>query len=426
MPIPRPRTPRQRMDAARTLLAAGTNRGFWLSRGLELLGQWVFLVALIVLVYRVSDEIAVVGAFMLARLTPRAVVLALGESLAARLSPRSLAVIDLLRAALIVMLTFVSTRSDLVWAAAVVLALGFASAVVDSARVALLPRVVSPLRLGAANALNARIERVSFVISPLLAAGVLWLWTVDVALLVHAGALTLSALMLCPASAGRSADAPLHDGATLSESGTAGGGRGTRPELTVLAAGLFTGAAVAISLKISLIALIDDAFDRSDASLGLLLAAVGCGTIAGPVPIPRILGRFPASLAVAGCVWALAIVLALIARTDSLMIAALLLVVVGFISITNDVLAATATRRLTPEFQLVATTRMMVAAVVVGQVVATLAVVVLTRFWEVTTVTMMIGVVGALMVSVLLVARDGKAVVEGLSALPGAGKLARR
>lgn len=426
MPISKPRTPRQWIAAARVLLAAGTNRGFWLSRGAELLGQWVFLVALIVLVYRLTEDIAIVAAFMLARLTPRAIVIAFCEPLVARLSTRALAGIDLVRAALIASLVFVSSRDDLLWASAVVLALGFCSAAVDSARVALLPGVVSPLRLGAANALNARIERVSFVISPLLGAAVLWLWNVDAAFLLHTGALTLSALLLAVASARIPADAPLRrqQSATLSVHSVERLRR--RPALAVLAGGLFTGAAVAISLQVSLVALVSNTFEGSDSTLGLLLAAVGFGTIAGPAPIPRVLGRFPASFVVAGSAWVLAVILAFITRTESLLIAAILLVIIGLISITTDMLAATATRRLTPEDELAETTRMMVVAVAVGQVVATVVIVALTPFWDITTVVLLIGIAGALTVSGLLVVGDGKAIGEGLNAVPGARRLARR
>lgn len=388
-------------------------RSFWLCRGSELLADWVFIVALFVTVYAITSDIAVVALFMLLRVLPRAVITTSFHAQAARIGARGLFLLSLPRVPLIASLALVDGRSDLVWAGAVVVAYGLLTALTNEARAAMLPHLVPRPHLVGVIQLNAAIERITFVGGPLLAALLLWGWDVEVAFVVSALALGLTSLLLSiqmSTSRGDARALPSWDAPSVSGESAWSVVR-HQPTLLLLAGGLFSGAALAICLKVTLVELATEPLERSDAMLGLLLALVGVGTLVGPLSVPRLLGHLPVSLIVTGSAMGIASGLVLISVVTRLEIVALVLLGIGTISITNDRVTATATRRIAPEADLPATGRVMLVAVIAGQLVAALAVALLARIWETTDVILAVGIACALLMGVLFVAADGLSLV---------------
>jgi hypothetical protein len=395
------------------LLAGDRNAlRFWVCRAAELLADWVFIVALFVAVYAVTADIAVVAMFMLLRVVPRAVVTIGFHELSARIGGRGLFLLSLPRIPLIASLALIDDRSDLVWSGAVVTAYGLLMALSNEARALMLPYRVSRSQLAGVIQLNASIERITFVAGPLLAALVLWGWDVEVAFIASAVVLAIVSLLLAvqmsmsraPVLGTQVREMTGSDGLTWSA-------LRQQPTLLLLAGGLFTGAALAICLKVVLVEVATDPLDRSDAVLGMLLALVGVGTLLGPLSVPRLLGHIPASLIVTGAAMGSAAGLVLISVVTRLEIVALVLLGLGMISITNDMVTATATRRIAPEGDLPGTGRLVVAAIISGQLAAALAVALLARVWDSTDVMLAVGIACALLMSVLFVAADGLSLV---------------
>lgn len=388
-------------------------RSFWLCRAAELMADWVFIVALFVAVYAVTSDIAVVALFMLLRVAPRAVVVAGLHSHAARINAGGLFLLSFPRIPLIASLALIDSRSDLVWAGTVVVTYGLLTALSNEARAAMLPHLVPRPHLVRVIQLNAAIERITFVAGPLLAALVLWGWDVESAFIVSALALGITSLLLgirMRTSSDAMLAPPARDGLPASSELVWSTVR-QQPTLWLLAGGLFTGAALAICLKVILVELATEPLERSDTMLGLLLAVVGFGTLLGPLSVPRLLGHLPLSLLVTGAAMGIAAGLILISVVTRLEIVVFVLLGLGMISITNDMVTATAIRRFAPEADLPGTGRLMLAAVIAGQLVAALAVALLTRVWDVTDVMLALGIACVLLMGLLFVAADGLSLV---------------
>jgi hypothetical protein len=392
------------------LLIDRASRPMWLARISELLGDWVLLVALFALVYRISGSIAAVALFMLARALPRAVVIMWCSALTARMTVTQLAVLNALRVPLVASLLLVAARRDLWWAGVVALAIGVIAALLDAARAAVLPCVVPRTQLAAANALNVSVERVCFVAGPLLGALLLYQWHSDAAFILVVVTQAVAALLLWLQTRVEPVSMAVQAPSASVEIGSASWvALRERPVILILVGALFTGAVVAISLKITLIAVAVEALERSDAVLGLLIAAVGLGTLVGPVSIPRLMGRLPVPLFITGSVVALACGMAVISRVESLLVVTAILFLIGLFSITNDIIASTAARRFTRDEQLLSVARVMFGAVIAGQVVAALAVSVLAGLWDFASVMLIMGIASAAGISVLFLMTYGRA-----------------
>lgn len=387
-------------------------RSFWVCRASELLADWIFIVALFVALYAITDGIAVVALFMLLRVTPRAVVTAGFHHQAARIRVRGLFLLSLPRIPLIASLALIDDRSDLVWAGAVVVAYGLLTALSNEARAAMLPRLVPEHQLVGAIQINAGVERITFVAGPLLAAALLRGWDTGATFIVSAIGFGVTSLLLGIRFATSNDVLPrVPDGRALGGGGLAWRDALRQPTLLLLAGGMFTGAALAICLKVILVELAAEPLDRSDETLGLLLALVGVGTLLGPLSVPRLLGHLPVSLIATGSAMGIAAGIGLISVVTRIEIVAIVLLGTGMISITNDMVTAAVTRRIVPEAQLPGVGRLMLSSVIAGQIAAALVVALLARVWDSTDVMLAIGIACATLMSALCVAADGGSLV---------------
>jgi hypothetical protein len=383
---------------------------FWSARALELLADWVVLVALFVAVYSITADVAIVALFMLLRVVPRAVVSLALHTTANRISPDRWFLLGLPRVLLIASLALIDDRADLVWAGAVVFAYGLLTALSNESRAATLPRIVPKSRLVLVTQLNASIERITFVVGPLLAASILRGWNVEIALLASAGLLLATTILLWrhpPVTT----DPAMRSAPSVHSKESVLTAARHQPSLLLLASGLFIGSALAICLKVALIELAAEPLNRADETLGLLLALVGAGTLLGPLSVPRLLGHLPVSLIVTGSAIGIAAGIVLMSIVTRIEIVVLVLLGIGVISITNDLVTATATRRIAPETDLPGAGHLMLVAVIAGQIVAAIVVALLARFWNTTDVMLAVAVACALLMGVLYLASDGMALV---------------
>jgi hypothetical protein len=258
--------------------------------------------------------------------------------------------------------------------------------------------------------LNASIERITFVVGPLLAASILRGWNVEIALLASAGLLLATTILLWrqPPVA---TDPAMRSAPSVHSKESVLTAARHQPSLLLLASGLFIGSALAICLKVALIELAAEPLNRADETLGLLLALVGAGTLLGPLSVPRLLGHLPVSLIVTGSAIGIAAGIVLMSIVTRIEIVVLVLLGIGVISITNDLVTATATRRIAPETDLPGAGHLMLVAVIAGQIVAAIVVALLARFWNTTDVMLAVAVACALLMGVLYLASDGMALV---------------
>ena len=373
----------------------------WLtcSQFAERAGEWLFTITLVALVYRLTGSLASVATLSLAQVAPRVALIAF-DIMPSWPSSRGLVLGSAIgRAALIVPMLFVTSRADLPWAAIVVAAFGMLGAAADGARAPLLPALVPRRQIAIVNALNGRVEQASLTGGALLAAVTLGVGGERLALLMAAGLLGIAAACVAgmPISLRVASPArrPLRAAwAMLCE----------RPTLRLLATGLFAGALLGMSLRVILI----EVAERRVANVpgvgyALALALFGVGVAAGPLPIPRLLGKASVQAIVTGIVLALAAGAMLVVQTGWVALAAASLPAIGLLAVTNDLVTATMTRRLVPGDQLDGVYRLMAAVVIAGQIAALAAILAIEKRMALGGLALLLATVaGALVLSLFL------------------------
>lgn len=361
------------LRAYRAALAIGAYRREVVAHALERAGEWAYTIGLVVLAYELTANVAVAALLLLAHLTPRFVLAALGRR-RLRLPVTAGTGGGVARALLLVVLASVATRADLWWATPAVVGLGALTALGDVERAARLPALVPRGRLMAVTMLTGRVEQVALLAGALLTAGAVHAWDVRAAFPLGAVLLLGAAILRPPA---RAAAPPAAPGVARGVVWRALGGDAT---LRALLAGLFAGAALGMCLRVLLVEVVVGHHGYAAAFYAGLLAVVAVGALAGPAPIPRLLGKLPARLAAVALAAALAAAVALIGASERFAVIAPVLFLCGLLAITNDLLSATVTRRLTRPDQLSAAFGILAGAVVTGQAVA-LALVVGSAAW---------------------------------------------
>ena len=377
----------------------GPGYGFLLAgQILERTGEWLYTIALVVAVYRLTESVAVVAALSLAQVLPRLILLSLDRLLDNRAGKRLLLVAGLFRIPLVGSLLLISTRPDLIWAAGSLAAIGALGAVADATRAASLPTLVPRRRLGIVNALNGRAEQVSFVLGAVITGLTIAIWDERAAFGVAAALLAASLLLLTRVRTHLTIASTPALPNPVRESWA---GVRRHPVLRLLATGLFAGAVLGISLRVTLVEVTVRHVEPSGAVYALLLSAVGLGLLVGPISIPRVLGRARVESVVTGIVVVLAFSLAIVGSTSTVALIALVLFITGVLAITNDLITTTMTRRLVSESQLDGMFRLMMGGVISGQFVALVAILGLTQVWSLADVTLAIASGCALIAAVL-------------------------
>ena len=307
----------------------------WLADAVSLVGDWFSLIALAVLVGRVSggSGLAISG-LLLAQLLPSVLIGPFAGVLVDRLDRKTLLIIsDLVRFAITLLFLLARGPGDLWLIYLLTFAQFTVSSIFEPARSAMMPRLVRPNDLVTANVLSSVTWSAMLALGGLLGGVVASYFGVEAGLLLNALSFLLSAGLVIPVR-------PI-DGGTfraVAEHGHAAGSGGllaglrylrARPAvamLLLLKSGIALGGSDTLRILYATLAFADA--DNGAWSLGVLSAAAGVGAVLGPLlaerwndgSVPRM--RRLAGIALAGCT----IGIFLISRAETLLVAVLVFI----------------------------------------------------------------------------------------------------
>lgn len=398
-----------------SLLGDPTLVRLWAGRLLERSGDWILLVAALVLAWDVTGDPAAVAVLILVRVLPRVVLLVLGLPAGARrIATKLFFLMTPMRAALAMALALAPDAGGLPGLLAAVAAIALLWALSEAVRAESVAALVPRLFLGRAVMLNAATERVAMVVGP-ASAGLTMAVLGAPAALAAAGLLLAGASVLALGRSGLVARTSLGSATTVGERDDIGPARrppwgpvAAHPTLSLMAAASFASGALLTSLTIALVAVVIERSGGPVWWLGWLLAVVGLGTSIGPVATARVLAHVPAPLLVTAAVIATALGVAVIGLTSLLIVVVVVLFALGLVAVNADAVIATVTRRLTPAERLADTSRAMLGACACGQATGALAVLAVSASRGVTDVLLILGVASVLLVGVLLLAGQAR------------------
>ncbi len=338
------------------------NRDFrlvWLGESVSLLGDQFNTVALAWLVLGLTGSGFALGAILVATAIPRGAFMLLGGVLSDRISPRDLALAsDLLRAVLTTVVAGLVLGAQVqLWHLAVVgIAFGTVDAVFLPAINTLVPRLVPSDRLAAANAVMAGTAQLVGTVGPAVAGFAVALTGVGAAFVIDAASFVVAAAALWFVRSGATPGRPeAPDRQTVTDPSAAGTDDVAVPSTPAMARpsvreALIDGVRVVLGdpvmrsivvlstalnlaftgpMVVGLPWLVFVRFGGGAASLGLLLAAYGAGSLggvllAGSLPRPRRLGPIVMTLALG-----MGLGLAAIGLAPSIAVAGALLLAIG-------------------------------------------------------------------------------------------------
>jgi len=308
------------------------------------IGDWLYNVALLTVVYERTGSPAWIALTTAARVVPIVVLGPLGGVVADRFDRRRVMIAsDVLRMVLMAALALVAAAGLPVVAAPVLAALVTAAgSAYPPAVAATTPRLVADEQLVAANALRSAIGAASIVVGPALGAGLLLVASPSAAILVNAVTFAVSALLVASIP-GSEAFAPARSGATASVLADLRDGaaalRRSRPVVVLIGAEIATSAVY--GAQTVLLVLLARRFGGD--GYGLLIGAIGAGGLLGAAIGGRVAGRSSAVLVAALLLVAAA--MALLAATPSLPAAMLFAAAGGVGSIVVEIMSETGMQR---------------------------------------------------------------------------------
>lgn len=272
--VPRLQADRPPPDRSARLLVAA---------GISMYGDWLTIVALAVVLFRLTHQAEAPALYILARLAPRVLGPMLGGSLADRYGPGRVAGWSALGQCALTTCVVFAAATGTIWA--VLVAVGgssFLGAVAQPGYSASIPRVTDKLRLLGVNAIYSTLFESSVLVAPALGTVLLpivrpeALVAADAVSFLLAGALMLS-LRIGPVAGARAhADAPDRALRVVAQD----------PVLRALGASFFWSSATITALQAVLVVAAAQRFGH-DTSVGWLYAAVGAGGVAGSLILLR-------------------------------------------------------------------------------------------------------------------------------------------
>jgi predicted MFS family arabinose efflux permease len=311
------------------------------------IGDWLYNVALLTVVYERTGSAAWLALTTAARVAPIVVLGPLGGVVADRFDRRRLMIAsDIARMAIMAALALVAAADLPVLVGPLLAAAATAAgSPYPPAVAATTPRLVADEHLPAANALRSAIGAAGVVAGPALGAGLLLVASPAVAFLVNGATFAASALLVAsiPASA---AFAPARAGATAGVRAELRAGaralRQSRP--VVLLVGADIAASAVYGAQTVLLVLL--ARRLGGDGYGLLMAAIGAGGLLGAVIGGRVAGARRSTAVLVGALIAVAAPTAFLAASPSLPAAMVLVAACGAGSIVVEVVTETGMQRL--------------------------------------------------------------------------------
>ncbi|MDQ3448205.1 MAG: MFS transporter [Chloroflexota bacterium] len=284
------------LAAYRRVLSNGNLSRLLLGEFVSSIGDWLYLVALLIVVYERAADPVVLGLVGAARVLPYILLSVPAGIMADRFDRRLiLLVTDLARGAIMVALALVAGLGGPVEAIVVlaVLATCF-SAFFSPAIGSYIPSLVrDESELGPANSTWSTLDNLAFIIGPAVAGILIGLGGLTVAFALNAASFGLVAVVLwgLPSSRAGEQGAPTMEAPTSSEAieavpSTTGLSAALRPiALPLLGLNILgvVGSFVGGGLGVLTVVLAVDVFGEGDAGTGLLNAAVGAGGLFGAV-----------------------------------------------------------------------------------------------------------------------------------------------
>jgi MFS family permease len=256
-----------------------------LAAGISFYGDWLTTVALVVLLYRVTQSPLGPAVYMLARVAPRVVGPFPGGALADRYGPARIAAACAVLQGLLTASIVVLADNRLIWPIFVAVALAqFLSSAAQPCYGALVPRVTDAAGLGRIQGIFSALNGSSLMISPVIGALLLPFTSPEVLIAVDAGTFFVAAALVA-SLAGVGRETP---GAPTSTRGMSAGIPIVvrDPMLRFLAAAYISNAAAVTALQAVLVVAAAQRFGH-DTAVGWLYAAVGAGSLLGTLPVIR-------------------------------------------------------------------------------------------------------------------------------------------
>lgn len=317
------------------------------------IGDWLYLVALLVVVYNSGASPVVLGIVGAARIVPYILLSVPAGIVADRYDRRLILIVtDLARGAIMLALTALTLLDGPIFlVVALSLLAACFSAFFSPAIGSLIPRLVADEReLGPANAAWSSLDNLAFIIGPAVAAILIAIGSIPLAFFLNAVTFVVIAAVLwrLPADRGRTAPAR----GTPGEASAAGLRESLRPVIRPLSGlgviNLFDGF-VSGGLAVLTVVIAVEVLGAGDAGTGWLNAAIGLGgligaVIAGPMTLRR---RLEIPLAVGGVTLGVGVILVGQSTVLLAAIAAIAVATAGMLLL--EVVATTIFQRAVPD-----------------------------------------------------------------------------
>ena len=250
------------------------------------IGDWLYIVAIFVVIYRQSGDPALVGLFGAVRVIPY-IVLSVPAGLVADRFERRLVLLvsDVWRGAVMVVLTvLVAANAPVLPIAALAILATCGSAFFYPAMGAYMPSLVTDERqLGPANSAWASLQNISFIFGPAIAGVLLALGGVTVAFILNALTFIVIAVILWTLPREAKADAPARVEAGPASSDGAPGSRPRVPALPLAGLGIIQVMVgfLDTGMQVLTVILAINVLHAGESGNGYLNAAIGVGGLIG-------------------------------------------------------------------------------------------------------------------------------------------------
>lgn len=266
------------------------------------IGDWLYIVAIFVVIYRESGDAALVGLFGAVRLIPY-IFLSIPAGIVADRFERRLVLLssDLFRGSIMLILTvLVLVHGPIVLIAGLAIVAGGGSAFFYPAMGAYMPSLVTDERqLGPANSAWASLQNVSYIVGPAIGGVLLAIGGVETAFILNALSFVVIGVILwtlppaartAPPVAAPPAETAAPAGAAAAPAGAAAETPATTPAhglamvpLTGLGIIQFLGGFLGGGLQVLTVVLAIDVLKAGEAANGYLNAAIGVGGLLGAI-----------------------------------------------------------------------------------------------------------------------------------------------
>jgi MFS family permease len=346
--------------AYRRVLANGPLARLLFGEFVSSIGDWLYLVAMLVLIWNESNDPLVLGLVGAARIVPYIILSVPAGIVADRFDRRLVLLITDVARGVIMLLIAAAVILDMsVWVvvALAIIATCF-SAFFSPAIGAYLPSLVKDeSELGPANSAWSSLDNLAFFIGPAFAALLLSLGTLSVAFLLNALTFGIVAFVLLRLPAGRPKAADVDDSDAEEGAGAAPKARQSlREVLRPLARPLAGLAVVNVAdgfvfggLGVITVILAVDVFAVGEPGTGLLNSAVGVGGIVGAVVAGALVLRRRLSVPLLGGALALGAGMALLGIVGSFSLALVMIAIASAGALLLEIAAMTLLQRVVPD-----------------------------------------------------------------------------